>query len=124
MLKAGDSHHSTMSSDDSVPDPENSPVVSCTRCDHTWDLDYEFEELQAGNRALEQFAIDHERHTGHYPDDVRPWTVVCERCPATEQYLSARPARRWANTHARHTRHQITLTDPNGEQTEIHPSQT
>ncbi|MDY7082357.1 MAG: hypothetical protein SXQ77_08140, partial [Halobacteria archaeon] len=63
----------------------------------------------AGNDALEQFAIDHYRHTGHYPDDVTPWMVSCQQCPAGEQFLAERPARRWANTHARHTSHSVAL---------------
>ena len=85
------------------------PRVSCSRCDREWDLAYELDELSAGNHALFQFALDHERHTGHYPDDVRPWIVSCRRCPDGEIFLSERPARRWAEAHARHTRHAVTI---------------
>ncbi|MDY7081784.1 MAG: hypothetical protein SXQ77_05105, partial [Halobacteria archaeon] len=55
------------------PDPSNAPTVTCALCDDEWSLSYELDELHAGNDALEQFAIDHYRHTGHYPDDVTPW---------------------------------------------------
>ncbi|WP_459880203.1 hypothetical protein [Halorubrum gandharaense] len=91
------------------------PTVSCTRCDREWDLAYELDELSAGNRALEQFAMDHERHTGHYPDGVTPWTVDCRQCPAADRFLAERPARRFARTHARHTRHQIDLGKPDAD---------
>ena len=90
-------------------DPEDAPLVTCSRCDREWDLEYELEELHAGNRALEQFALDHQRHTGHYPDDTSPWLATCRHCPAGEAFLAKRPARRWAQTHARHTRHDVTL---------------
>lgn len=92
--------------------PDDVPTVSCSRCDAEWKLAYELEELQAGNRAVEQFALDHERHTGHYPDDVTPWLVTCTRCPARDRFLAERPARRWARTHARHTRHEVCLHSP------------
>jgi hypothetical protein len=99
---------------------ENAPTVSCTRCDREWRLEFELEELQAGNRALEQFALDHHRHTGHYPDNVTPWLATCRQCPAAEAFLAERPARRWAQTHARHTRHTVALghedEDGNGSQ--------
>ncbi len=94
------------------PPPDDVPRVSCTRCDREWDLAYELDELRAGNRALEQFSLDHEHHTGHYPDDVTPWRVTCTRCPARERFLAERPARRWAVTHARHTRHAVALRSP------------
>ena len=107
---------------DSDEQPEHrstTPTVRCSRCDETWDLTYELDELHAGNRALEQFALDHERHTGHYPDDVTPWIVRCRRCPDGEQFLSERPARRWARSHARHTRHSVEIDQPENEDSVI-----
>lgn len=95
--------------------PERTPTVSCSRCGREWDLEYELEELHAGNSAVEQFAMDHFRHTGHYPDDVTPWQVDCRECPNGEQFLSERPARRFARTHARHTRHAVEITSQEGE---------
>lgn len=91
------------------------PTVTCSRCDGEWELGFELDELRAGNRAVEQFALDHERHTGHFPDDVTPWLVDCQRCPDGEAYLEERPARRWARTHARHTRHAVELRPPTAE---------
>lgn len=99
-------------SDEEVDD---TPVVTCSRCDHEWCLGYELDELRVGNRALEQFALDHMRHTGHYPDDVTPWVADCRRCPDGEAFLSERPARRWAKTHARHARHDVELRHPEEE---------
>lgn len=101
---------------------ERVPTVTCTACEHEWELHYELEELKVGNRALQQFALDHHRHTGHYPDNVTPWVVSCDQCPATDQYLEERPARRFATTHARHTRHTVSLLDPDtGDEAEITP---
>ncbi|WP_397541151.1 hypothetical protein [Salinarchaeum sp. IM2453] len=109
-----------MSGDNKQSDDfENVPVVSCTRCGREWELTYELDELQAGNRAVEQFALDHERHTGHLPDDISPWIADCENCPAGEQFLSKRPAKRWAVTHARHTYHSIDLISPDGDEKTI-----
>jgi len=88
------------------------PTVSCSRCNREWDLHYELDELYAGNRAVEQFALDHERHTGHFPDDVTPWLVDCRQCPDGDRYLEERPARRWAKTHARHTSHTVEFQPP------------
>jgi len=88
------------------------PTVTCTRCGREWELSFELEELSAGNRAVEQFALDHERHTGHFPDDVTPWIVECQQCPDGEQYLEERPARRWATVHARHTTHTVEVKPP------------
>lgn len=85
------------------------PTVTCSRCDREWDLAYELDVRHAGNDAVEQFALDHHRHTGHFPDDVSPWVVECRHCPQRDQYLSERPARRFAETHARHTGHEVTL---------------
>jgi len=90
------------------------PTVTCSRCDREWALAFELDVLHAGNRAVEQFALDHERHTGHFPDDVRPWVVDCRRCPDGDGYLAERPARRWAETHARHTGHAVELRSPSG----------
>ena len=94
------------------PDPANAPTVTCTTCGNEWELAYELEELHAGNQALEQFALDHRRHTGHYPDGVTPWIADCEHCPDGERFFAERPARRWAQTHARHTSHSVALTAP------------
>jgi hypothetical protein len=96
-------------------DPDATPTVSCARCDDTWVLDYELDELRVGNRALERFALDHRRHTGHFPDDVTPWLVDCRQCPDEDAFLSAEPARRWARTHARHTRHEVQVVPPEGD---------
>jgi hypothetical protein len=85
------------------------PTITCSRCDREWELTYELDELKIGNRAVEQFALDHERHTGHFPDDVTPWIASCQQCPDGDQYLSETPARRWAETHARHTRHDVDI---------------
>ncbi|WP_459825764.1 hypothetical protein [Halorubrum luteum] len=94
------------------------PTVSCTRCGREWDLAYELDELSAGNRAVEQFAMDHERHTGHYPDGVTPWIVDCLNCPDGSRFLAERPARRFARTHARHTGHSVELTKPDANGSE------
>lgn len=112
--------------DGPAPDPPGNgdardgvPTVTCSRCEREWDLDFELDELCAGNRAVEQFALDHERHTGHFPDDVTPWLVDCRQCPAGDGYLDERPARRWARTHARHTGHAVELRPPTDEATEV-----
>jgi hypothetical protein len=104
--------------DDDQSEPEDAtPTITCTRCDREWTVDYELDELRAGNRALEQFALDHHRHTGHFPDDVTPWLVDCRRCPASERFLAERPARRWTETHARHTRHAVEIGHGDDEPT-------
>lgn len=95
------------------------PTVTCSRCDQTWTLDYELEEIQVGNQAVEQFALDHERHTGHYPDGVSTWQVRCRQCPEAVQRLSERPARRWAETHARHTRHSVEIAHAEADETTV-----
>lgn len=100
---------------------EPAPTISCSTCGETWTLSYELDELHAGNRALEQFALDHFRHTGHYPDDVTPWTASCQQCPAEERYLERRPAQRFGETHARHTRHSVVVESPTNEPHEIDP---
>lgn len=83
------------------------PTISCSICDREWQLTYELDELRVGNRAVEQFALDHKRHTGHFPDEVMPWVVTCTECPDGEAYLEERPADRWAHAHARHARHTV-----------------
>lgn len=98
---------------------EETPEVVCSRCGRTWELAYELDDLQAGNRAVEQFAMDHHRHTGHFPDDVTAWRADCQHCPGDEEFLAERPARRWAETHARHTGHTVALTAPEGSETEL-----
>lgn len=85
------------------------PTVSCSRCDRSWALDYELDELRVGNQAVEKFALDHRQHTGHFPDDVTAWVVDCRQCPDGEAFLSERPARRWAEGHARHTHHSLEI---------------
>jgi hypothetical protein len=96
------------------PSVDDTPTISCSRCDRSWDLAYELDELQVGNRAVERFALDHRRHTGHFPDDVTPWVVDCRQCPDGDSFLSERPARRWAETHARHTAHTVDIEAPDG----------
>lgn len=98
-------------------EPDRVPTVSCSRCDREWTLSYELDSLLAGNQAIEQFALDHQRHTGHFPDDVTPWVADCRRCPEGEEYLSEQPARRWAETHARHTHHAVELHHDDGSST-------
>ncbi|MFT4922507.1 MAG: hypothetical protein ACI8XM_001724 [Haloarculaceae archaeon] len=93
-------------------DVDDLPTVTCQRCGQTWDLAYELEDLQVGNRALERFALDHKRHTGHFPDDVTPWLADCRNCPDEDAFLSETPARRWASVHVRHTRHAVDLYPP------------
>ena len=110
-----------MTDDAFDPDDVGLPTVSCTRCDREWTLDHELDHLHAGNRAVEQFALDHERHTGHFPDDVTPWIVRCQRCPDGDQFLSERPARRWATAHARHTRHTVRLDGSDGTDEVVSP---
>jgi hypothetical protein len=92
---------------ESGSDRDDAPTVSCTRCGAEWDLSHELDELRVGNQALEQFALDHKRHTGHFPDDVSTWRAVCLRCPEGVERLSEDAAHRWAETHARHTRHGV-----------------
>lgn len=123
-----------MTSDSSGNDPEDdatqssdeiddTPEISCSRCDRTWDLSYELDDLQVGNRAPEQFALDHYHHTGHYPDDSTPWIADCRQCPDTELFLSRRPTRRFAETHARHTGHTVEVEPPEGERVTVEPSE-
>jgi hypothetical protein len=88
---------------------DDTPTIACTRCDSEWDLSYELDELHTGNQAVEQFALDHKRHTGHYPDGVATWRAACRQCVESTEHLSADAARRWAKIHARHTRHSVDL---------------
>ena len=90
--------------------PDDAPTVSCSRCDREWTLEYELSDLQVGNQAVEQFALDHQRHTGHFPDDVRPWRATCRRCPESVERLREDAVRRWAEIHRRHTRHAVAIT--------------
>lgn len=94
-----------------VDEIDDLPTVSCARCDREWTLAFELEELSVGNQALEQFALDHKRHTGHFPDDVSTWQASCRHCPETVDRLDERPAQRWARTHARHTGHDVEVTN-------------
>jgi hypothetical protein len=102
-------------------DVDDVPTVTCSRCDAEWDLSYELDDLGVGNRAFEQFALDHVRHTGHFPDEVTPWVASCRRCPGGDRFLSETPARRWAATHARHTRHDVAVTHADTEVTVTPP---
>ncbi|MGM0605431.1 MAG: hypothetical protein ACQETB_07135 [Halobacteriota archaeon] len=104
---------------------DDTPTISCSQCGREWDLAYELDDLKLGNQAVEQFALDHKRHTGHYPDDVTPWLATCRRCPDGEEFLSERPARRWARAHARHTGHAVTLRHDSIDEdgTTIHPQE-
>lgn len=88
---------------------DDAPTVSCERCDREWTLEYELEELRVGNQAVEQFALDHRRHTGHFPDSVSTWLADCRLCPEASEHLNESAARRWAEIHARHTRHAVAL---------------
>ncbi|QDX41434.1 hypothetical protein [Salarchaeum sp. JOR-1] len=101
--------------DDTDPDVDDTPTVSCSRCGDEWDLAYELDELKAGNQAVEQFALDHQRHTGHFPDGVTPYRVECRQCPNRESFLAERPATRWARTHARHTGHAVAVSHDDAE---------
>ena len=90
--------------DDEIDDV---PTISCTTCGREWDLSHELDELEVGNQAVEQFALDHAQHTGHYPDGVATWRAVCRHCPEGAERLSEHGVSRWAKTHARHTRHTV-----------------
>ncbi len=90
-------------------DEFDAPTVTCERCDREWDLSTEFEDLGVGNHAVEQFALDHRRHTGHFPDGIGTWRAVCRNCPEEVQRLASDAATRWAETHVRHTRHSVEI---------------
>lgn len=96
-----------------VEPPSDAPTVSCRRCSREWTLEDELETV--GNRAFEQFALDHQRHTGHFPDGVEPWRATCRHCPEEVVRLDEAAARRWAETHARHTRHRVAIRGGWGE---------
>ena len=102
--------------DDEIDD---TPTIACSRCDREWDLAFELDELGIGNQAIEQFALDHKRHTGHYPDEVATWRADCRQCPGVEERLSEEAAHRWARTHARHTRHRIAIHHATADETTI-----
>ncbi|MUV89784.1 hypothetical protein GJ629_07645 [Halapricum sp. CBA1109] len=105
-----------------VPDSvDDTPIISCERCGREWDLAYELDEMAVGNQAVQQFALDHHRHTGHFPDGVETWQAVCRHCPEEIQRLESSAARRWAETHARHTTHSVSLVDTDGETTVVDP---
>lgn len=100
-------------------DPEeidDTPTITCERCGRAWDLAYELDEMAVGNLAVEQFALDHQRHTGHFPDGISTWQAICRNCPEEIQRLEEDAARRWAETHARHTRHMVTLEHADSEE--------
>jgi hypothetical protein len=100
-------------------DVDDMPTISCARCGQEWDLSYELDELRVGNQAVEQFALDHWRHTGHYPDDVSTWRADCLRCPEDAERLSEDAARRWGRTHARHTRHSVEIGHATDDETTV-----
>ena len=104
-----------------VDDIDDTPTIACSRCGREWDLAYELDDLRIGNQAVEKFALDHMRHTGHYPDDVSTWIADCTRCPDGEENLSESAARRWAETHARHTRHSVEIRHDGDETVLVGP---
>lgn len=87
------------------PPADDPPTIACRRCGREWNLEAELSAV--GNQAFEQFALDHRRHTGHFPDDVETWRVDCRHCPEEAERLEEAAAMRWAETHARHTRHDL-----------------
>jgi hypothetical protein len=105
-------------SDEFDPDDvDDTPVVTCERCDREWDLAYELDDLHVGNQALEQFALDHRRHTGHFPDGVETWQADCRHCPEESEHLGENAARRWAEIHARHTTHSVDIEHARADET-------
>jgi len=98
-------------------DVDDTPTIACERCGREWDLGYELDDMGVGNQAVEQFALDHHRHTGHFPDGVATWRADCRHCTEGVERLAADGARRWAETHARHTRHAVDLHHADGETT-------
>jgi len=103
--------------EDEVDSPDNSPTVSCRRCDREWNLSEELSTV--GNQAFEQFALDHKRHTGHFPDGIETWRAACRHCPDGAERIEEGAARRWARTHARHTNHAVTLHHADGTESVI-----
>ncbi|MFW6017775.1 MAG: hypothetical protein ACOCPX_03055 [Halapricum sp.] len=110
-------------SDDSPewPEIDDTPTITCERCGRSWDLAYELDEMAVGNQAIEQFALDHHRHTGHFPDGVSVWQAICRQCPEGVQRLTESAARRWAKTHARHTRHTVAIEHGDKETELVEP---
>lgn len=103
-------------------DVDDIPTISCERCGREWDLGFELDALSVGNQAVEQFALDHHRHTGHFPDGVSTWQADCQQCPERSEHLLENAATRWARTHARHTRHSVELQHADrSEPTRIDP---
>ena len=98
---------------------DDTPTVSCERCDREWDLAYELDDMGVGNQAVEQFALDHQRHTGHFPDGVATWRATCRNCPEMVERLSEHGVDRWARTHVRHTRHRVELHHATDDETTI-----
>ena len=96
-------------------DIEDAPRINCERCGREWVLEYELDEMSVGNLAIEQFALDHQRHTGHFPDGISTWRARCRNCPEDVQRLEESSAHRWAETHARHTRHTVAVTHADAE---------
>lgn len=110
--------HVTPSASDDIDDV---PTISCSRCGREWTLAHELDDLRIGNQAVEKFALDHMRHTGHYPDDVSTWLAECRQCPDGDESLSESAARRWAATHARHTRHRVEIRHDDDQTAVVEP---
>ncbi|WP_115863320.1 hypothetical protein [Halorussus litoreus] len=110
-----------MSDHDSTADDDfgAAPTITCERCDREWDLAEEVADLGVGNHAVEQFALDHRRHTGHFPDEVATWRAQCRNCPEEAERLARDAAIRWAETHVRHTRHEVALHDARDDGTTV-----
>lgn len=100
-------------------EPDDVPTIACSRCGRDWKLEYELDELAVGNQALEQFALDHKQHTGHFPDDVKTWQAICRQCPGEAERLSERGVVRWGETHARHTRHSVEIRHATDDETTV-----
>lgn len=98
-------------------------VVSCERCGREWDLERDLERLAVGNQVVEQFALDHKQHTGHFPDGVATWRADCRHCPDGAERLDEDGARRWAETHARHTRHSVDIEGAEGTVGTVRPEE-
>jgi hypothetical protein len=98
-------------------DVDDTPTIACERCGREWDLAYELDDMHVGNQAVAQFALDHHRHTGHFPDGVATWRADCRHCTEGVERLEQQGARRWAETHARHTTHTVALQHADGETT-------
>jgi hypothetical protein len=104
---------------DEIGEIDDVPTISCLRCDREWDLSYELDVIAVGNQAIEQFALDHKRHTGHFPDDAATWLARCRNCPEEVERLSSNAVRRWAETHARHTRHSVAVSHGTDGESEL-----